>query len=314
MIPVYFPLTFVSETTAARIVRWCDQIGLLAPSADSKDASPILDRYPGIWRLYCPQAGDEAMLALLETEWRRWADMHAGADLAAVMAAREADGPFVAPPAINSLRSRIRAGNETGSTAAVDPLMAARVFLRFAHGLDRDQTALKDQLCHIAGLERQMRRELEGVAEEPAAEMAIADDPGAFLTERRLSAWARLALSLDVETEVFVTDSAAVIAVVAEYFGPLNLVRRLPEGESPPESPETQQLSRAITEALMPGTHSAPAAPAALSAATIYAIDRRPADFLHRLVAGRRMPPPEPRGTGRCLVIEIDDGIPPVLP
>jgi hypothetical protein len=290
MIPVYFPFTYVSPATTARLARWFDELGILAPAANAP--AP-----PGsaslAWHLYTPPPGDEALLDRLETEWRRWADQHAGADLAAVMAAREADGPFAAPPAISSLRSRIRAG-AAGESAAPgdDPLRVARVFLRLAHALDQDQDALREQLHQVAELERRMHLEMVGQipGDSPVSDLARDQDLGAVLAGRRLAAWARLAVALEITAEVFVTDSPAVMDALGERMGPLE-----PVSDLSPE--ETRQLPGALARAPASGPEAA--------AAKIYAVALSPAAFLHRLAVDPRTAARAPRGAGRCLLVAI---------
>jgi hypothetical protein len=290
MIPIYFPFTYVSQPTSARLGRWFHQLGLLAPAADPP--SP-----PGpeslAWRLFSPPPGDEALLGGLEAEWRRWAEMHTGAGLAAVMAAREADGPFSMTPAISSLRSRIRAGAAGQSAGGdTDPLLADRVFLRLAHGLDQDQDALRAQLDQVADLERQMRRQLDGGTGAPPAASGSppGEDPGGVLTERRLAAWARLALALEVAAEVLVTDSPAVMAALAESVGSLDPVQALCPDEA-------RRLPRALTEALGSDTGTA---------VTVHAVGLPPAAFLQRLAAGPRGPMATTTGPGGCLLVYLE--------
>jgi hypothetical protein len=290
MIPVYFPFTYVSPATTARLARWFDELGILAPAANAP--AP-----PGsaslAWHLYTPPPGDEALLDRLETEWRRWADQHAGADLAAVMAAREADGPFTATPAISSLRSRIRAGAAgEPATPGEDPLRVARVFLRLAHALDQDQDALKEQLHQVAELERRMHREMVGQipGDSPVSALPRNEDLGAVLAGRRLAAWARLAVALEIAAEVFVTDSPAVMDALGERMGPLE-----PVSDLSPE--ETRQLPGALARTPASGS----------GAASIYAIPLSPAAFLHRLAVDPRTAARAPGGPGRCLLVAISE-------
>lgn len=290
MIPVYFPFTYVSRSTAARLGRWFQQLGLLAPAADTPaPAGPG----PLAWQLFSPPPGDEALLGGLEAEWRRWAEMHAGADLAAVMAARQADGPFAAAPAVSSLRSRIRAGAADPSAAAGnDPLLAARVFLRLAHGRDQDQDVLGTQLDQVADLERRMRRQMDGEAGDPAAAggQPPGEDAGALLTERRLAAWARLALALEVAADVLVTDSPAVMAALDEAVGPLAPLRPLAPAEA-------RRLPPALGEALGSGSGKG---------AAVHLLDLPPAAFLRRLAAGPGGPEAPPAGPDGCLLVFLE--------
>jgi hypothetical protein len=290
MIPVYFPFTYVSPATTAHLARWFDELGILAPAANvpAPPGSASL-----AWHLYTPPPGEEALLDRLETEWHRWADQHAGADLAAVMAAREADGPFTATPAISSLRSRIRAGAAgEPATPGEDPLRVARVFLRLAHALDQDQDALKEQLHQVAELERRMHREMVGQipGDSPVSALPRNEDLGAVLAGRRLAAWARLAVALEIAAEVFVTDSPAVMDALGERMGPLE-----PVSDLSPE--ETRQLPGALARTPASGS----------GAASIYAIPLSPAAFLHRLAVDPRTAARAPGGPGRCLLVAISE-------
>jgi hypothetical protein len=292
MIPIYFPFTFVSSSTVARLARWFNELGVLAPTADAPPPSGSASLG---WRLYRPPPGEEALLNSMETEWRRWADMHAGADLAAVMAAREADGSPAVPPAISRLRSRIRAG-AAGASASPggDPLLADRVFLRLAHGLDQDQVALREQLCHVAELEKRMHQEMDGEVSGDSLSLSLSrvpdEDLGAILTERRLAAWSRLALALEISAEVFVTDSTAVVDAVVERMGPLDALTDLSREAA-------RQLPKALVEALASDTGA--------TATAIYAIPLSSAAFLHHLATASRAGAAVSPGSDRCLLVAI---------
>lgn len=292
MIPIYFPFTYVSSSAVARLERWFDELGILAPAADAPGPS---GHGSLTWRLFAPPPGEEAILKRLEAEWRRWADMHAGADLAAVMAAQEADGGFATAPAINSLRSRIRAGAGEASTSPGEaPLPAARVFLHLAHCLDQDQDTLREQLHHVADLERRMHQEIDG-GTRPDSFLAAPireEDPGAVLTQRRLTAWARLALALSVPADVLVTDSPAVIDHLIERLDHLDPIRDL-------DPDEVQGLPRSIRERLDSGGEA--------TVFTVYAAPLSPTALLHRLAGSPGVPVNAPQGASRCLLVLITE-------
>ena len=135
MIPLYFPFTFVRAAAAEWLAATFETLCLLVPSAAHEGRCLAAGVDPGPWRVLFPPRDRDDDLARLETEMRQWADLHAGADLGALYAARPRDLPFWGAPSISRLRQRIRTGEkDAGAGADVDPLMAARVFLSFAHG------------------------------------------------------------------------------------------------------------------------------------------------------------------------------------
>jgi hypothetical protein len=251
MMPVYFPFTFVDEAAASRVGAWFEQMALLVPAAGPTDRflAPGLD--PDGWRIIA-LPGDETTLEHLETDLRQWADLHSGADLVSLLADREDASPFAALPAVQRLRSDIQAGVRGRTAAALpDPLLTARVFLRLAAGLDRDRAAVREQIATLAGLEREMHAELRGQPSDAPLDLSAStdEDPGAFLTERRLAAWGRLALATGIQTQIFVTDSPAVITTLSDYLDPLEpLGHLMPDPAAPDRACE--RLSRAMAAAL----------------------------------------------------------------
>jgi hypothetical protein len=315
MLPLYFPFTFADQAAAARLSGWFNRMGLLAPSVGMPTdwLAPGVD--PAFWQIHSPPPGDEDALAHLEADLRQWARVHAGADLAAVLASRDEQSPFSTLPAVSRLRSRIQAGVKGQATSSEpDPLMTARIFLRLAHGLDRDHAAIRDQLRVLAGNENQMLRQLHGQPDDDNPLLPPEDDrqdPGSFLTERRLTAWSRLALAAEVQTGVFVTDSPAVIAALGEYFSPFRSVWSIaPEAADGPDCPGPGQLAALIARVLNGGAETEPCQAGdplpQRPAAAVFSVDLAPESFCRRLAAGRGVPGILAPTPGRTLVVWID--------
>ena len=233
MIALYFPFTFVRPATGW-LTEAFETICLMVPSADQeKDClAPGIDADP--WRILYPRQNDEPELRRIEAQMRQWATVHAGSDLTALLASRPEDAPFFATPEISRLRQDIRGrtGGRSPETGR-DPLLAARVFLSFAHGLDRERSELAGTWQALAAMEKEMMRELHGEAadgEQAASAQPAGEDPGSFLTGHRLGAWARLALTLAVAPEVLVTDSGAVFEAVRDVFPAMRPVFSWPAG------------------------------------------------------------------------------------
>ena len=226
MIPLYFPFTFVRAAAAEWLAATFETLCLLVPSAAHEGRCLAAGVDPGPWRVLFPPRDRDDDLARLETEMRQWADLHAGADLGALYAARPRDLPFWGAPSISRLRQRIRTGEkDAGAGADVDPLMAARVFLSFAHGLDQVRADLTGTWQSLMDMENEMFQDLHGSNNgggEGIPAGADGEDPGAFLVERRLAAWARLALKVEVSPDLLITESPAVYGAVREAFPDLS--------------------------------------------------------------------------------------------
>jgi len=317
MIPLYFPFTYASEAAGARLAGWFDRVSLLVPSADlaAECLGPRVDA--GFWQIAAPSPGDEADLEDLETDLRRWAQVHAGSDLAAVLADRDEGSPFSTVPPVSRLRSRIQAGAnpQEQPAAKADPLITARVFLRLAHGLDRDRNALQAQMADLSGIEKEMLAELSGKAEDAptmSPEGQDGEDGGAFLTERRLAAWARLALAVGTPPDVWVTDSRAVIETLGEVAGGLHPVWALKKdvGQTPDPGAGPRLLAEALDGALA-GT-PAPIRPertppwfASDHAIAVYVADLSPEGLCRRMATGAGLRQPLDPPEGRCRVVWI---------
>ncbi len=306
MIALYFPFTFVRPATGWLTAAF-ETICLLVPSADQeKDClAPGVDADP--WRVLYPHQNDEAALRRIEAQMRQWATVHAGSDLTALLASRPEEAPFFATPEISRLRQDIR-GRAGGRPpqAGQDPLLAARVFLSFAHGLDRERSELAGTWQALAAMEKEMMRQLHGQAAEAgqaASAQPAGEDPGSFLTGHRLGAWARLALTLAVAPEVLVTDSAAVFEAVRDVFPAMRPVFNWPaDGMAGPDRHWADSFYAAIQDALNAKAPARSPEAASGSSLQVSALDISFADFCHGLVDGS---PVEPAAgpTGDLLIV-----------
>jgi hypothetical protein len=306
MIAIYFPFTFVRPETAwigSAFTPLCLAVPAAAQAADC--LGPGIDS--GSWRILSPPREDDPEMQRMEAELRRWAEVHAGADLAALLASRPEGAGFFGLPPASRLRQDIRARvqGQTGHRRR-DPLWTARIFLRFAHGLDRERADLAGAWHSLAAMEAEMMRDLHGRGEdgEPGPPNPAVEDPGAFLTGHRLAAWARLCLSLTVAPELLVTDSPAVLETVGEIFPALRPLFLWPAAQDRDDHRHWGDRLRAAVEAAWPPgkppSNLAPAAPARLQ---VSALDLG-FDAFCRILTGEARPSPwAPPSTGRLLIV-----------
>ena len=310
MTPIYFPFTFVRPAAAEWLAAVFETIGLVVASGALKDhcLAPGLDAGP--WQVHIPVAGDDGAVERLEAELRRWAEWHERTDLAALLAARGDGSAVFAVPEISDLRHRIQAHTrgETGA-ADVDPVLAARVFLSFAHRLDQDHTAMQAALASQAAMEQDMMARLRGLPtapEGPVKTAAGAPDAGAFLCERRLAAWGRLALTAGLRTAVLVTDSGAVIGTLRDVFPALAPVFDWPLAD-PGVAPATHRarFAGAIETALGGRLPAVGSADTGGQRVQVLALSATFEDFCRCLAAGRPATPSTAGtdGPGRLLIV-----------
>jgi hypothetical protein len=115
------------------------------------------------------------------------------------------------------IRSQIR-GADRGAPAQQSRLIQDMLFLCLAHQYDEQQNALHGDLASMASLEHRFGQilgepEEEKEALKPASigqRYAGAFDPGLYMTERRIDAWARLAAACPVAEIVYITTSRSV--------------------------------------------------------------------------------------------------------
>ncbi|MCJ8502770.1 hypothetical protein [Desulfatitalea alkaliphila] len=168
----------------------------------------------------CPRI-DERQLTQSLKGFADWAALHRndGEPLAGIyhfQAARAADALEESP---NRIRTRLQRAAAAKADEAADPLLQAALFLCLAHRFDEQQDALQNDMGAVRAMEDRLERLLgeapddsssaDALSQGAAGQSAMAD-LGAHMTERRVQAWARLALGSNALGHLYVTDSMAV--------------------------------------------------------------------------------------------------------
>jgi hypothetical protein len=219
---ILFPFTWLPETHLAALLRHFSRPVVLAPS--DRGVAPSLTEWDASGRieLRTPIRGDGKRLSDILKDFRHWAEAHRGADLSL---ARILEGsiPFFDDSHVARIRSEIRRGASGSDDAGLDRLTRARVFLLMAEHYDRERQELETDLEAFKALETSMLSELRDVDAEtdpPAgAARGGAEDPGRFMIEERLRAWAQLYLEDEVGQDaptVLVTPSRAAVETMLE--------------------------------------------------------------------------------------------------
>ena len=210
----------------------------------------------GLLDIRTPEGIDEARLDQVLTEYRAWADLHQRNldTLAGFFSTRQHPAPFVDETDPTQIRSQLNRYGQPGPDSAQQGLMQAAVFMAMAHEFDTHQNTLSEELADIGKIERQMFQHLSGDAEDfqsfPAGDGGAQEesliDPGLYLTNKRVQAWATLARTTVSEPLLFLTPSEAVFSLLCDVFS-----RAVPLVEWTLEPPSPQETGPLLSEQQM---------------------------------------------------------------
>jgi hypothetical protein len=213
-----FPFTWLPEAHLQAVLRHFQRPVVLAPSEHG--LSPQMHQWhqAGRIELLTPFQGDGERLVDLLKDFRTWAENHRGGDRS-IARILEAAAPFFDDSHVARIRSQIRKGPSGAQDDPLDRLTRARLFLLMAESYDRQSLELEADLASLAALETAMLSGItdeEGFGERSDQRTALptALDPGRFMTDERIRAWARFYLESGANREepaVFATTSRIVM-------------------------------------------------------------------------------------------------------
>lgn len=217
------PFTHLNGERIQRLVDGLGCLTVLQPLASL--VSPALHQAAAQGQLHLQPCSriDEQQLAQALKGFADWATLHQGggeplAGIYHFQAARAADVMEESP---NRIRTHLQRAVSATAEEAADALLQDALFLCLAHRFDEQQDALQSDMGTVRAMEARLGR-LLGEGEQPddpaspdadaraAADVPAMADLGAHMTERRVQAWARLALCSNALGRLYVTDSTAV--------------------------------------------------------------------------------------------------------
>lgn len=224
MKPAYMPFSVITGETIKRISTLGRPFILLQPvSGDAPDVVKKAEAAGDI-EVCAPVQGDEAMIREAVNKFNVWGAAHQGhMDAFKAMSGEgDHDEAFAA-----EIRSDILRGEPRRDPS--DPMAAARLFLALAREFDMQQMDLQKELESSEFKQKKMFSELKG---EEAATLMRADrympeDPGHYLTAKRILSWLRLLSAQSDPPRVWVTDSRAVYEYMREHVPQAKQIRSL---------------------------------------------------------------------------------------
>jgi len=221
---VYFPFTYLPESTARQLTRLVGPVVVYQPlepliPAEMKDLES-----KGLIEIRTPVAGDEERLRAALAEFTEWARMNPGKSTAGAgfLGARQGEVPFFDETAVNRIRSDIKNYGRSGrSDAKTDEGFSARLFLALAQENDRAVDSLGQDLDRFRAMEKDFLEALKDADEAAFSRKAYGgtlwhEDRGARSTGQRIRAWANLAAADGNLPEVMITTSPAVADLLLE--------------------------------------------------------------------------------------------------
>ena len=213
----YMPFTYISENLAKHLAIAFAPLTMWQPLESLVPSHMRTLAGEGRLQWRKPEKIDSIQLGQAVRSFDQWGELHRGrvGDLSTFFEAGQGAGGQEG--SVHQIRSQIRRWGDTGAEGTDAALFQAGLFLCLAHKYDQQQDALAQELGSVRRLERQFGKIL-GDIDDPDASMGPAlfpvgygsADPGQFMTERRLQAWARFAASQDGPDGVYVTTSQAV--------------------------------------------------------------------------------------------------------
>lgn len=221
----YLPFTHILATPFEPLARSLGPLTVYTPSKSLVSERMHQWQQQGLIELRISAQVREAELVNLLQEYKNWAALHDGhiGDMVHFFNTSQGRPPMVDEMAPSQIRTQVRhfgedAAKDTAS-GETDTLLQAALYIALAQEYDQDQERLSSDLKTVKDMEQAMfatiggRPDGAGTVEENDSSIGNAphaEDTGAFMTEKRLQAWARMALSDARPSWAYVTSSHAV--------------------------------------------------------------------------------------------------------
>ncbi|MBN1932924.1 MAG: hypothetical protein JW786_15075 [Desulfobacterales bacterium] len=211
MNPIYFPFTYISEPVADALFSCFNKIVLYQPSGLHIPANIKRWAEKGFLHIRIPIKGDEEKLDAVLKDYKVWANLHQGEDIA-FFKTQGNRIPFFDELSVSQIQADIKQKKQKNSA---DPLFDARIFLDIAQEFDRQNLEINHDLFLLNQMEKNLIKNLKG--EDAAFDSEVTEferlelnDPGDYMTSKRIQAWARLFQHDSEMSDLFVTSSRTV--------------------------------------------------------------------------------------------------------
>jgi hypothetical protein len=215
MNPIYFPFTYVSKSVF-RVVSACfKKIDVYQPSGQEVPENMQQWAKSGALDIHIPVKGEEDTLDILCKSYRDWGDLHNGPGVSFFKTQADVV-PFFDETFTSQIRAAIQKSDAGPAEKESSSLLNARLFLRLAQDLDRQQFEIADNMHVFETMEQDLLKRLKGEEEDvlkigfgnDTAKAGVSNvDSGDYMIKERIEAWARLAQHDTERSGIFITTS-----------------------------------------------------------------------------------------------------------
>jgi len=227
----YMPFTYIEDQYIGRLTKALGPVSVYCPTPANIPDHMLAWAREKMLDARCPQGIQADHLSRAIQEFKAWADLHQGniADMAGFFKSQKGRPPMVDETNPTSIGDQIRKFGQQAPQEPEDPIFQAALFLAMAQEYDQQHAAVTQDLEAVMAMEQNMLSRLTGDTQDPGAGIGPASaadssagafDSGAFMTARRVQAWAELACR-DVRPQpyvLFVTPSPAVLEYLLDQF------------------------------------------------------------------------------------------------
>jgi hypothetical protein len=231
MKPIYFPFTYIPKSVGKELFACFGQTAVYQISATKIPDEMQKLSQDGVLDLRIPVESDGILLDKIRKEYHSWLNSHQGTE-SAFLKAMAGKIPFFDESASSQIRSDIKKTlKQIPSKEKPDPLFNAGLFLHMAQEFDFQKKRLNQDLMDIETIEEDLMKNLKGENDDTQTQDVTRkalekEDPGRYMTTRRIEAWASL-MSQDPQVSgLFITSSPAVLEHIIEIVPEMEQVIR----------------------------------------------------------------------------------------
>jgi hypothetical protein len=216
MKPLYFPFTYISESTGKALAACFGQTAVYQISGKKVPDDMQKSADDGILDIRMPMEINGDLLDKILKEYRAWIDTHEGTETAFLKATADKI-PFFHEDASSQIRAELKkTSRQIPPQEKPDPLFNAGLFIYMAQEYDLQNERLLQDLMDIDAMEEDFMKDLKGEDDDDqvrtiARTVSGKEDPGLYMTNERIEAWASLMLKDPQDYGMFITSSRAVL-------------------------------------------------------------------------------------------------------
>ncbi|MBW2010195.1 MAG: hypothetical protein JRI32_00715 [Deltaproteobacteria bacterium] len=145
MNPIYFPFTYVSKPAFRAISACFKKIDVYQPSSQKVPDNMEKWSKSGLLDIHIPVKGEEDILDKLCKEYKDWGNLHNGPGISFFKTQTDTV-PFFDETFPSQIKADIQKKHPIPVEEKPDPLLAARIFLRFAQDFDIQHFEMEEDI------------------------------------------------------------------------------------------------------------------------------------------------------------------------